>query len=170
MASRSAVDRPGGFARRVANTGPSALVSVVLASALVAAGDARAARRDWTGSAACGACHPAELAAWQVTPHAQTRARFATRPEPRCLGCHATGEAPAGPAIAVEVGCEACHGAGAAYAEADVMRDRPVALALGLADLSTPKPRAAVCAPCHRASTGGRAFDPGAPVHPVARP
>jgi hypothetical protein len=147
-----------------------------LASAVIAgsgAQPARAARRDWTGSAACGGCHPAELAAWQVTPHARTRARFATRPEPRCLGCHATGEAPAGPAIAVEVGCEACHGAGAAYAEADVMRDRPVALALGLADLSTPmatpKARAAVCAPCHRASTRG-VFDPAAPVHPVARP
>ena len=142
---------------------------VILALAGVAGG-AAAARRDWTGSAACGACHPAELAAWQATPHARTRDRFASRPEARCLGCHATGEAPAGPAIAVEVGCEACHGAGAAYAEADVMRDRPVALALGLADVSTPKARAAVCAPCHRASTRGAAFDPGAPVHPVARP
>ena len=129
-----------------------------------------AARRDWTGSAACGGCHPAELAAWQVTPHARTRERFATRPEPRCLGCHATGEAPAGPAIAVEVGCEACHGAGAAYAEADIMRDPPVARALGLADVSTPKARAAVCAPCHRTSTRGAAFDPAAPVHPAARP
>src|SRR3954462_15131819 len=95
---------------------------------------ALAARRDWTGSAACGACHPGELAAWQVTPHAPTRERFASRPEARGLGCHGTGEAPAGPVIAVEVGCEACHGAGAAYAEADLMRDRPVALLLGLRD------------------------------------
>src|SRR5437762_2014946 len=93
-----------------------------------ASGVAQASRRDWTGSAACGACHPAELAAWQATPHARTRERFASRPESRCLGCHATGEAPAGPAMAIEVGCEACHGAGAAYAEADLMRDRPVAL------------------------------------------
>src|SRR6266850_713578 len=74
--------------------------------------------------------HPAELAAWQVTPHAQTRARFQARPEARCLACHGTGEAPAGPVIAVEVGCEACHGAGAAYFADDVMRDRTVALAL----------------------------------------
>jgi len=134
------------------------------------AGVAHASRRDWTGSAACGACHPAELAAWQVTAHARTRERFTERPQARCLGCHATGEAPAGPAIAVEVGCEACHGAGAAYAEADVMRDRPVALALGLADVSTPRARAAVCAPCHRAVTRGAAFDPTAPVHAVAGP
>src|SRR5262249_48868269 len=87
------------------------------------AGVAGASRKDWTGSAACGACHPAELASWQATPHAQTRNRFTARPEARCLGCHATGEAPAGPAIAVEVGCEACHGAGAAYATDDLMRD-----------------------------------------------
>jgi hypothetical protein len=131
------------------------------------AGAAAAARRDWTGTAACGSCHPAELAAWQVTPHARTRDRFTSRPPARCLGCHATGEAPAGPLIAVEVGCEACHGAGAAYAEADLMRDRPVALALGLSDVSTPKARSAVCAPCHRAATRSTAFDPTAPVHPL---
>ena len=130
---------------------------------------AHASPRDWTGSAACGRCHPAELAAWQSTPHAGTRARFATRPEARCLMCHGTGEAPAGPAIAVEVGCEACHGAGAAYAEDDVMRDRPVALALGLADLSTPAARAALCKSCHARPTTGRAFDPEAPVHPVGK-
>ena len=142
--------------------------AIGLGTALVGGHRAHAARRDWTGSAVCGGCHPAELAAWQVTAHARTRDRFATRPEPRCLGCHATGEAPAGPAIAVEVGCEACHGAGAAYVEADLMRDRPVAMALGLTDVSTPKARAAVCAPCHRTQTRGAAFAPAAPVHPVA--
>jgi len=153
----------------------------------LATGGAVAARRDWTGSAACGTCHPAELAAWQATPHARTRARLAPPPGPsrsgrsespcgegagcgdaRCLACHATGEAPAGPAIALEVGCEACHGAGAAYAADDLMRDRPVALALGLVDLSTPAARAAACAPCHRRSTRGTPFDPTAPVHPRA--
>ena len=133
------------------------------------AGSAAASRRDWVGSAACGKCHPTELAAWQITPHASTRARFVDRPQTRCLGCHATGEAPAGPAIAVEVGCEACHGAGAAYADDDLMRDHPVALALGLADVSTPKARAALCATCHNRATNGRAFDPTGPVHGVKR-
>lgn len=132
------------------------------------AGVAVAARRDWTGSAACGACHPAELAAWQATPHANTRARFAdVKPQARCLACHGTGEAPAGPAIAVEVGCEACHGAGSAYSPDDVMRDRPVARALGLADLSTPQLRAALCASCHARRTTSTPFDPTAPVHAV---
>lgn len=139
-------------------------LGIVIAIASLA-GVAAGARRDWTGSAACGACHPGELAAWQVTPHARTRERFGSRPEARCLACHATGEAPAGPAIAVEVGCEACHGAGAAYAEADLMRDRPIARALGLSDVSTPAARAVVCAPCHRRATRGTPFDPTAPVH-----
>ena len=130
------------------------------------AGAATAARRDWTGTAACGTCHPAELASWQKTRHASTRDRFVTKPEARCLACHGTGEAPAGPTVAVEVGCEACHGAGAAYSDDDVMRDRPVALALGMADLSTPKARAAVCAPCHARTTRGTPFDSTAPVHP----
>ncbi|HEY0190822.1 MAG TPA: multiheme c-type cytochrome [Kofleriaceae bacterium] len=141
----------------------------VLAWIAILLGTARGARRDWTGSAACGSCHPAELAAWQTTPHALTRARFPGRPEGRCLGCHATGEAPAGPAIAVEVGCEACHGAGAAYAADDLMRDPPVARALGLADLSTPAARKAVCLACHRTATRGTPFDPTAPVHPLRR-
>lgn len=133
-------------------------------------GVAAAARRDWTGSAACGACHPAQLAAWQATPHATTKRRFPARPEGRCLACHATGEAPAGPAIAIEVGCEACHGAGAAYAEDDLMRNPPVARALGLVEVSTPKARAAICAPCHARPTRGVPFDPTAPVHPIGKP
>ena len=127
--------------------------------------DARAGKRDWTGSAACGSCHPAELAAWRATPHATTQRRFTTRPAARCLACHGTGEAPVGPAIAIEVGCEACHGAGAAYAEDDLMRSPQVARALGLVDLSTPKARAAVCAACHARGTRSHVFDPTAPVH-----
>lgn len=137
------------------------LVLVVLAAT------ASAARRDWTGSGACGSCHQKELASWQTTRHASTRDRFASKPEARCLGCHGTGEAPAGAAIAVEVGCEACHGAGAGYAPDDVMRDRTVAVMLGLTDLSTSAARVKLCAQCHAAvTTRGTAFDPSAKVHP----
>lgn len=137
----------------------SALVLLLLVRA------ASAGRLDWTGSAACGQCHAKELAGWQATPHAATRDRFTGRPASVCLGCHATGEAPAGPAVAVEVGCEACHGAGAAYSPDDIMRDRPVALALGLADLSTPKARTQLCMSCHARMTRERPFDPMAKVH-----
>ena len=147
--------------------GFAGLVGLVGLALAAMGGGALAARRDWTGSAACGACHPKQLAAWQATRHAVTRDRFPGRPEARCLACHGTGEAPAGPAIAVEVGCEACHGAGAAYAEDDLMRDLPVARSLGLADLSTPKLRAALCVQSHARATRGRPFDPTAPVHPV---
>lgn len=128
---------------------------------------ALAARRDWIGSAACGTCHPRQLAAWQATPHATTAKRFTSRPETRCLACHGTGEAPAGPVIAVEVGCEACHGAGAHYAADDVMRSPAVARALGLVDLSTPAARAALCGQCHARPTRGKVLDPNVSVHPV---
>ena len=140
------------------------LVAMLSVGALLAA--AHASPRDWVGSAKCGSCHPKQLAAWQATRHAMTRDRFAAKPEAKCLACHGTGEAPAGPA-AVEVGCEACHGAGAAYAPDDIMRNRPAALALGLADLATPKARAALCMTCHARSTKSRPFDATAPVHPV---
>jgi hypothetical protein len=130
------------------------------------AGAALASPRDWSGSAKCGSCHPKQLAAWQVTRHAMTRDRFAGKPEAKCLGCHGTGEAPAGPST-VEVGCEACHGAGTAYAADDIMRNRPVALALGMTDVSTPKLRAALCMTCHGRQTKSRAFDATAPVHAV---
>ena len=136
----------------------------MLVAALASA--AAAARRDWTGSAACGACHPAQLAAWQATPHATTRRRLPAPAPGRCLACHGTGEAPAGPAIAVEVGCEACHGAGAAYGEDDIMRDRPLSLALGMTDVSTSKARAALCMACHARATRSTPFDTTAPVHP----
>lgn len=138
---------------------------IALWAALI--GVAQAARRDWTGSAACGSCHPKVLAAWQATRHAMTRDRFPERPAGKCLSCHSTGEAPAGSAIAVEVGCEACHGAGAAYAAEDLMRNKVAAHALGLADLSTSKARTALCMQCHARTTTDRPFDPAAPVHAV---
>ena len=144
------------------------MTRVVVALLLLLATDvAVASRRDWTGSAACGACHPKELAAWQATPHANTRARFEGKPQAACLGCHGTGDAPAGAAVAVEVGCEACHGAGAAYGELDIMRDRSVALALGMTDLSRAEPRAALCLTCHARRTKSSVFDPTVNPHPT---
>ena len=133
-------------------------------ASLVLVGVAAAGRADWVGSARCGSCHPKHLAAWLKTPHASTAKRFAAKPDARCLACHSTGDAPAGPVIAVEVGCEACHGAGAAYAEDDIMRNRPVARALGLVDTTS---RARLCAACHARPTKST-FDLAAPVHPVS--
>jgi len=148
------------------------LLAFVLVASVVLAGVAVAGKRDWIGTAKCGSCHPKQLASWLKTPHATTAKRFAakpsTSPPARCLACHGTGDAPAGTAIAVEVGCEACHGAGAAYAEDDIMRNVPVARALGLADASTPALRTKLCMTCHARQTKAT-FDPLAPVHPVIK-
>ena len=149
---------------------PRAVLTWIAVFAGVCAAPARAARSDWTGSAACGTCHPRQLAAWQKTRHATTATRLPARPAARCLACHGTGEAPAGPAIAVEVGCEACHGAGAAYAAADLMQDPALARELGLADVAAPAARTALCATCHRAiTTRLEPIDLTAPAHPEIR-
>lgn len=129
---------------------------------------ALAARRDFVGTASCGACHPQILAAWKATPHARAATSLGPKPAARCLACHGTGDAPAGRAYFAEVGCEACHGAGAHYATDDLMRDRPLALALGLVDLTVPATRTAVCARCHSStSTRLRPVDLTKPVHPA---
>jgi hypothetical protein len=138
-------------------------------ASLVVCTVAGASPRDWSGSSECGKCHPAELASWQATRHALTRDRFLEKPPAKCLGCHGTGDAPAGQAIAVEVGCEACHGAGAAYATEDIMRNRFVAQALGLTDVSTEKARTAVCMQCHATRMTAK-LDLKALVHPVKKP
>ena len=128
---------------------------ILVSVSVLAVSLARADRADWVGSARCGECHPDQYAAWLETPHAQNL--LGAKPRKRCLGCHGTGDAPAGAAVASEVGCEACHGAGADYAEDDLMRDRPLALALGMRDLSADP--AAICASCHR-GTGTRLAEP----------
>jgi len=151
----------------VAATAAVAVAAVVVAVAAVAGTRAVAGRQDWLGTAACGSCHPAELAAWQRTRHATTATRLPARPGGRCLACHGTGEAPAGPTIAVEVGCEACHGAGAAYADDDVMRDLDLAHALGLAELAPAATRAALCTSCHTGTTRLVPADLAAAVHPI---
>src|SRR5438552_2830469 len=127
----------------------AALLTLLLIAAPARAGD-------WVGSAACGACHAAEFAAWQATAHARAADHLGAQPRARCLGCHGTGDAPAGKTAALEVGCESCHGAGGDYATDDVMRDPALARALGLRDVSS---RDTVCTSCHR-TTGTRLAPP----------
>lgn len=123
----------------------------------------------FVGSDACGACHPDEFAQWRATAHARAdRSLGARAGDRRCQGCHTTGTAPAGRPAFAGVGCEACHGAGGGYAADDIMRDRPLARALGLRDLSTPQARAAVCAACHRDGLRIARFDPDAAWQRIA--
>jgi hypothetical protein len=116
---------------------------------LALAAPAAAGPKDHTGADACGACHPAILASWKTTAHARASDASVLGARARdgvCLSCHAT-------ARLAGVQCEACHGPGAAYSPADVMRDLPLARALGLRDA------AASCKRCHVGSTTPRAFD-----------
>lgn len=131
-------------------------VVLLFAGVLLAARGARAAPADYVGQAACATCHPAVAKTWLASAHARAAAPEVLGRRARdaaCLTCHATGEGARN--LLPGVQCEACHGAGAAYAAAeDVMRDRPLARALGLRDLA--KDPAAVCARCH-AGGGTRA-------------
>ncbi len=138
--------------------GPLALVAVAAALARPAAADAPR----FTGADACAACHAEIGAAWRKTAHSRALAALSPREaaSPRCRACHATGDAPLGRSELPGVQCEACHGAGADYAADDLMRDRPLARALGLRDLSTPARRAALCMRCHRAATRLAPFEP----------
>ncbi|RME27665.1 MAG: hypothetical protein D6798_04060 [Deltaproteobacteria bacterium] len=78
---------------------------------------------DYVGSAACAACHRAEHAQWQATPHAAAWTSLEQRQRTQdlsCWSCHVTGgERPGGPQSPAEVtealqgvGCESCHGPG----------------------------------------------------------
>jgi hypothetical protein len=122
------------------------------------------------GVDACAGCHQDIARTWRSTAHARaltslTRAEAASS---ACRSCHATGAAPAGRSDLPGVQCEACHGAGADYAPDDVMRDPPLARALGLRDLSTPALRAAACNRCHVRSTRLAPFDPEAAWRRIA--
>lgn len=145
-----------------------AVIAVAL-GALPATARAGAAPRPrapgYLGTDACAACHPAIARAWRATAHARaTRALDRDQAtSPRCRVCHATGWAPAGRSPLPGVQCEACHGPGADYAAGDdVMRDRTLARLLGLADLSTPEAKEALCRRCHRPGQSTRlaGFDP----------
>jgi hypothetical protein len=139
-----------------------ALIAPLVVALAIGRPRADAARADYVGTATCVSCHAAAGAAWAKSAHATAAASLGDAPQARCLGCHTTGDAPAGASWFAEVGCEACHGAGAGYAEDDLMRDPTLARELGLRDLSTPEARDRLCASCHRPAmrTKSTPFDP----------
>lgn len=96
----------------------------------------------WTGSAACAGCHPREARIWSTSGHAhalQTLKLAWSSHNPSCLRCHTVGFGEGGwpKAGLADVGCEACHGAGAAHA----------------ADPTAPWPTPDNCTGCHTADT-----------------
>lgn len=102
---------------------------VMLGVALVGAsmGSARAqdtapgAGYAWTP--ACQECHEAIYDAWSKTKHARTSDRLnVDQRQTDCVGCHVTGPKQGievdGKLVNANVGCESCHGAGAAHIKA----------------------------------------------------
>jgi predicted CXXCH cytochrome family protein len=93
----------------------------------------------YVGSQACKACHQQAYAWWRNHAHGVAYLTLQQRNKEYnldCVGCHVTGyEQPGGATVThnlagglVNVGCESCHGPGAAHAsnpEIDLLRDTP---------------------------------------------
>ena len=133
----------------------SCVIAAATVVAAVCAPPSFAGRSDFVGADVCGGCHVEAYKAWKSSAHARADESVGTgvKDSRSCMGCHSTGEAPAGRPFFSGVQCEACHGPGAGYAADDVMRDATLSRNLGLRDLSTPEARKALCTSCHRAST-----------------
>ncbi len=82
----------------------------------------------YVGSEACGTCHNPAYVWWQSHPHGHAYLTLQTRNKEfnlDCVGCHVTGyDQPGGSTVThnldgalVNVGCESCHGPGAAHTE-----------------------------------------------------
>jgi len=144
-----------------------AVLGVSLTSFVFAAGEAH-----YIGADKCAKmCHKSstkgeQYGIWQKSKHAQAFATLAT-PEAAeaakkagvtgdpqkaeaCVKCHVTGYEAAATlkdstySTKDGVSCEACHGAGSAYAKLSIMKDKKAAIAAGLIE-----PTEAVCVKCH---------------------
>lgn len=145
----------------------------------------------FVGVMTCTECHGGadrnyQFSAWRMSPHARAYATLATpkaqemaraagiagdpQEAGQCLKCHSTGHGFTNSSFQKSfdrfdgVQCEACHGAGGAYAEEKVMRDRVMARAKGLLD-----PAAKTCAGCHE-NAHGKPFDAEAALKQIAHP
>ena len=106
------------------------------------------------GSQACRSCHKSTHKSWSRSPHAKAMKRLSTEEQQGsdCLKCHATPKnfGPSPSAVAEDyrvdeaVGCESCHGAGAAHANAPT-KDNIV----GLGESCPECVIEAVCTSCH---------------------
>ncbi len=82
---------------------------------------------EYVGNEACSSCHEAETRQWASTPHARARetlVKAKSDHDTQCQSCHSTGfgyrtgfATPKSTPARYNVGCEACHGAGAEHAK-----------------------------------------------------
>ena len=109
---------------------------------------------DFVGVSDCESCHIEETQIWRNSPHAKATLSLGERgPEAKCRTCHATGLAPLGQSPLPAVQCEACHGPGRGYRDADIMRNPMLAEMLGMTKLKNTKVMEDVCLSCHANST-----------------
>jgi hypothetical protein len=117
----------------------------------------------YLGAEACRSCHPSAYDVWQKSAHARAWRSLPPerRGDPKCQSCHSPD--PGG--LAAGVQCESCHGNGRDYAFDFVMKDRPLARTLGLADAGLRR-----CKTCHLQDGVMSAFDYRSKMSAIAHP
>lgn len=151
---------------------PKLLISLFLGLVLVAG--LAPAQNKYVGTKMCKACHNTakmgkQYDVWSKTKHAEAyktlltdkaneiaKSKGITKPAaeaPECLECHAK---PVDPKLADRgydakdgVQCETCHGAGSAYKNMVVMKDKAKAIAAGLTDFKDTATTEKWCKTCH---------------------
>jgi hypothetical protein len=108
------------------------------------------------GAERCGTCHVDEYQRWLTGPHAHAHESLTAleQRDGKCSGCHTMendaprvmfpGDTPPPLLPPRPVECEACHGPGRYYHPEYVMRDKVLARAVGLVDVTE-----AHCRRCH---------------------
>ncbi len=125
-----------------------------------------AAEQLYIGSDRCVTCHRTQTSVWAETPHALAYEHLPEqyRKDPSCLKCHLTGFAEPGGYVLgmpedeakpyLSVGCESCHGPGAAHE--DLVKQWTLSdpadeerLLVEMKEAITLNPPDSVCATCH---------------------
>lgn len=122
----------------------------------------------FVGSAKCESCHEESYRVWKKSKHAKAYATLVNADPPRnfdpeCISCHVVGWHPTkyfpyqGGFLSkdktphlIDVGCEACHGAGEAHCEAEIKNDPALQEKLRKAIVVTKEEsEKRFCATCH---------------------
>jgi len=101
---------------------------------------------DFVGSNRCKTCHKEEYEKFAKTLHKDTSKSLnkGELKNKECLTCHSMDRE----GKYMEIGCEACHGAGKYYSQSYVMKDKELSRLIGLK-----KPDENTCKRCHNEDT-----------------